>query len=97
MWNILKQWHNEVCKAERVRKKKHEKQRSRQDFMKGPFWYARNLFDQPWSGTLAATKQELEEHLLKTYSDEHRLQDLEDIDGVTLSSAPAEEFDCQPP
>ena len=65
--------------------------------MKGPFKFAKNLFEQPWSGTLAATKDELEQHLLKTYSGAGRFEPLPDIEGVTFSSAPGVEFDCKPP
>lgn len=35
MWGMLKRRHSDLCKAERQRKKKHDKQRCRQDFMRG--------------------------------------------------------------
>ena len=46
---------------------------------------------------LTATKEELQQHLLNTYSDEHRSEDIQDIEGVMFSSAPGVQFDCKPP
>ena len=97
IWNQLKKRHSELCKAERTRRRKRDQQKCKQDFIRAPFQFARKLFEQPKSGTLQATKEELEDHLRKTYSDESRHEDLEEIEGVTLSSAPKEVFNTKPP
>ena len=97
IWNQLKKRHSELCKAERTRKRKREQQKCKQDFIRAPFQFARKLFEQPKSGNLQASKEELEDHLRKTYSDKRRHEELEDIEGVTLSSAPKEVFNTKPP
>jgi hypothetical protein len=94
---MLKKKNSELCKAERLAKKKKELRKCKEEFMKAPFQFARKLFEQPRSGTLGVTRQELEEHLHKTYSDTRRQDALEDMEGVTLSSAPGIVFDDKPP
>ena len=51
-------------------RKKREKARS--SFFKEPFRYVKGLFTQEKSGSLKAGKQEIEEHLRRTYTDEKR-------------------------
>lgn len=97
LWEDLKKRHSELCKAERICKKKREKAKCRQEFLRGPFQFARRLFEQPRSGVLGATKDELEEHLRNTYSDTGKNRTLEDLDGTTISSAPKVVFDLKPP
>ena len=71
--------------------------RSNASVFKSPFEFAREIFEQPRSGKLGATEQELEEHLRSTYSDERREAFLNDFVGTRYSSAPAETFGIRPP
>ncbi|GFO10108.1 reverse transcriptase [Plakobranchus ocellatus] len=58
---------------------------------------ARQLFQQPRSGTLTAQKDELDPHLCKTYSDPEREKPLEDIEGLVWPSLPGDKFNKKPP
>ena len=97
IWVLLKKRHSDLCKGERALRRKKEQQRCRQEFFKGPFEFARKLFEQPRSGVLEVPRNELEQHLRSTYSDPLRLQDLSDMEGTTMATAPRTPFDCRPP
>ena len=97
LFGELKKRLSELRKAERISRKKKEQRKCRENFFKSPFEFARKVFEQPRSGTLGATKQDLEEHLRSTYSDVRREVCLDDFVGTRYSSAPAKTFDIRPP
>ena len=51
-----------------MRKKRSKRKKTQDRFFKGPFQFARALFEQPKSGTLEVEKESLEKHLEETYS-----------------------------
>ncbi|GFO26786.1 reverse transcriptase [Plakobranchus ocellatus] len=51
------------------REKKKLEEENTENFFKDPFQFARQLFQQPRSGTLAAQKEELKNLFHKAYSD----------------------------
>ena len=59
-------------RAEYQRRKKKEKERQRKPFFKNPYQFTKGLFSQSKNGELQVSKEVLEEHLRKTYSDESR-------------------------
>ncbi|GFN99218.1 reverse transcriptase [Plakobranchus ocellatus] len=65
-------------------------------FIRGPFQFARQLFQQPKSGTLTVEREELETHLKKTYSDPTREIPLEETTGLVWPAAPGIKFDSKP-
>ena len=52
-----------------ARKRRSQKKKNQERFYKDPFQFARQLFQQPRSGSLSVQKEQLETHLRKTYSD----------------------------
>lgn len=96
IWNDLKKRHSELCKAERTSKKRKEKTKCKEEFLKEPFKFARKLFEQPRSGVLSISKEDLERHLHGTYSDILRSQELEEMEGTTVCSASRVIFDQRP-
>ena len=63
-------------KAERLRRKRKQHVRERSDFYEDPFKFMKSLFSQAKSGVLKVARQELEEHLRRTYSNSDRNRDL---------------------
>ena len=54
------------------RERRQEKKKVRQGFIKDPYKFAKGLFSESKSGKLERTKEELENHLKETYSDQER-------------------------
>ena len=57
--------------------------------------FAKDLFEQPKSGSLDVDKETLEDHLRKTYSDANRKNPLEDTDGIEKPGAPNTTFNVK--
>ncbi|GFS01856.1 polyprotein [Elysia marginata] len=55
------------------------------------------LFQQPKSGTLAVSREDLEAHLKKTYSDTNRELPLEETAGLLWPAAPGIKLNNKPP
>ena len=70
-------------KAERLRRKRKQLVRERSNFYEDPFKFMKSLFSQAKSGALNVARQELEEHLRRTYSNSDRNRDL--LVGVMLA------------
>ena len=72
LWRCLKARHSALSRAESTRKRRSPKKKNQERFYKDPFQFARQLFQQPRSGSLSVQKEQLETHLRKTYSDPNR-------------------------
>ncbi|GFO10129.1 polyprotein [Plakobranchus ocellatus] len=93
----LKARHSALSRAESARKKRSQKWKNQERFIRGAFQFARQLFQQPKSGSLTVNREELETHLKKTYSDPTREIPLEEITGLVWPAAPGIKFDSRPP
>ncbi|GFO40952.1 reverse transcriptase [Plakobranchus ocellatus] len=71
IWRQLTAVHSALSRAEPARKKRSQKRKNQERFMRDPFQFARQLFQQPKSGTLTVDREELETHLKKTYFRSH--------------------------
>ncbi|GFO39075.1 polyprotein [Plakobranchus ocellatus] len=63
IWRQLKARHSALSRAESARKKRSQKRKNQERFIRDPFQFARQLFQQPKSGTLTVEREELETHL----------------------------------
>ena len=97
IWRDLKARHSALSRAESNRKKRSQRKRNQDRFFRGPFQYARQLFEQPKSGSLSVQKEVLETNLKKTYSDPDREKPIEEIEGLVWPSAPGVKFNNKPP
>ncbi|GFN80500.1 polyprotein [Plakobranchus ocellatus] len=92
----LKARHSALSRAESARKKRIQK-KNQERFIRDPFQFARQLFQQPKSETLTVVTEELETHLKKTYSDPTREIPLGETTGLVRPAAPGIKFDSKPP
>ncbi|GFO33247.1 prominin-1-a-like [Plakobranchus ocellatus] len=97
IWRQLKARHSALSRAESARKKRSQKRKNQERFIRDPFQFARQLFQQPKSGTLTVEREELETHLKKTYSDPTREIPLKETTGLVWPAAPGIKFDSKPP
>ncbi|GFO23739.1 reverse transcriptase [Plakobranchus ocellatus] len=97
IWCQLKARHTALSRAESARKKRSQKRKNQERFIRDPFQFARQLFQQPKSGTVTVEREELETHLKKTYSDPTREIPLEETTGLVWPAAPGIKFDSKPP
>ncbi|GFN88310.1 reverse transcriptase [Plakobranchus ocellatus] len=63
IWRQLKARHSALSRAEPARKKRSQKRKNQERFIRDPFQFARQLFLQLKSGTLTVDREELETHL----------------------------------
>lgn len=63
-------------KAENLRKLRKKKERTRTQFFKNPFKFVKDLFASEKSGTLKASRQELEEYMERVHQDTKRHEQL---------------------
>ncbi|GFN94967.1 reverse transcriptase [Plakobranchus ocellatus] len=84
----LKARHSALSRAESARKKRSQKRKSQVRFIRDPFQFARQLFQQPKSAILTLDREELETHLKKTYSDPTREIPLEATASLVWPTAP---------
>ena len=61
-------------RAENHRNQRRKREKTRASFFRGPFRFLKGLFTQERSGTLKVGKEQLEEYLRKTYTDENRFE-----------------------
>ncbi|GFS06189.1 reverse transcriptase [Elysia marginata] len=97
IWQHLEARHSALSRAESARKKRSQKRKNQERFLRDPFQFARQLFQQPKSGTLAVSREELEAHLKKSYSDNNRELPLEETAGLIWPAAPGIKFNNKPP
>ncbi|GFR85033.1 reverse transcriptase [Elysia marginata] len=97
IWQHLKARHSALSRAESARKKHSQKRKNQERFLRDPFQFARQLFQQPKSGTLAVSREDLEAHLKKSYSDTNQELPLEEAAGLIWPAAPGIKFNNKPP
>lgn len=61
-------------RAESHRNQRRKREKARASFFREPFRFLKGLFTQERSGTLKAGKEQLEEYLRETYTDENRFE-----------------------
>ena len=88
---------NVLRKAERLKRKRKQHVRERSNFYEDPFKFMKSLFLQVQSGVLKVARQELEEHLKRTYSDHDRNRDLPWVEDLVRLTEPGVPFDLSPP
>ena len=93
LYESVKKRHRNLMRTERRLKTKKERERARKQFLSNPYKFAKGLFTESKSGQLACTKEELEQHVKQTYSDEHREEELPAMSGLKRPSAPGVPFD----
>ena len=81
-----------LSKAENQRKRRKKKRKTRQDFYKNPYQFAKKLFTEARSGTLDVPQEELQSHLHKTYSDPLKETPLGEIEGLPVLDEPTTPF-----
>ena len=96
LWQDLKSKHSALSKAEAARKKKSKRKKTLDCFFKGPYQFARALFEQPKSGTLTVDRDTLEQHLKETYSKPEDTPPLS-IPGLVRPERPTKPFNDKPP
>ena len=93
LWRGLKARHSALS---RIRSKRRSEKKKNQDrFYKDPFQFARQLFQQPRSGSLSVQKEQLETHLRNTYSDPNTEIPLSEPAGLVWPAAPGEKFNSK--
>ncbi len=81
-----------IAKAEARRKHRQERRRNTARFMKDPYTYARGLFEASKSGELKAPKEEVEEHLRRTYGGSDAANSLGEFPGSKRPTEPGYAF-----
>ena len=74
-------------------KRRKENERTRKEFIKDAYKFAKSIFTESKSGTLKCTKEELEAHLKEIYSDPDRKKRLQYISNLNKSTRPGTPFD----
>ncbi|GFN73755.1 reverse transcriptase [Plakobranchus ocellatus] len=97
IWRQLKARHSALSRAESARKKRSQKRKNQERFIRDPFQFARQLFQQPKSRSLTVDREELETNLKKTYSDPTPEIPLEETTGLVWPAASATKFESKPP
>ena len=86
----MKAKYSALSREETARKRRSHKKKNQERFFKDPYQFALQIFQQPRSGSLSAQKEQLETHLMKTYSDP-------DIEiSLSESAGPGEKFNNNP-
>ena len=63
-------------KAERIKKSRKERSRKRSMFVANPYKFTKTTLEGTKAGTLQSSKEEVEQHLSETHSDENQWEDL---------------------
>ena len=93
LYEDLKKRYSDVRRAEYQCQKRRRRKKEREKSYKDPHKYAKRLFSEGASGSLNCSKEELEDHLRATYSDEKREEDIEEVPGLIRPSKPDVSFD----
>ena len=91
LWRGSMARHSALSRAKTARKRRSHKKKNQERFFKVPYQFAQ-LFQQPRSGSPSAQKEELETHLMKTYSDPDREIPLSESAGLVWPATPLEKF-----
>ena len=92
LYEETKKKHRQLMRDERRAERRKERKKCRKEFVKDPYKFAKKLFDEKKGGKLECTKEELEEHLKKTYTDAERNKKLPPMEGIKRPTAPGKKF-----
>ena len=87
----------ELRNAERIRKNKREKNRKRAAFIRNPYKFASSVLEGKRSGKLDKPREEVENYLRETHSDESRNQTLESNSRIEVIPPPDKPLDTKEP
>lgn len=93
LFNQVKEKSRLIQRSIRRAERRKKAQKTRTSFLKQPYEFAKKLFVEARNGTLECTKEQLDDHIKTTYSDEEREIPLQFIDGLKRPSEPGREFD----
>ena len=96
LYEELKKKCRDVQRNVRRCERRRESKRTRERFIKNPYKAVKKMFVEPRNGSLQCTKEELDEHVRKTYSDPRREEEMPHINGLKYPSRPGVEFDLSP-
>ncbi|XP_077382825.1 5-azacytidine-induced protein 2 isoform X1 [Festucalex cinctus] len=97
LWEEVRQRLSRLRRAERIRKRSQRKQKERASFFKDPFKHARQLLEEKKSGKLETTREQMEQHVKRQYSDLLRNVPLGTPGYVPQPAPPTTEFNIMPP
>ena len=80
-----------------MKNKRKRQESNKKKFYSGPFTFAREVLDGKVKGDLVDSKERVEEFLREAHSDEHREEELPEMEGLYTFPEPTEEFDLKPP
>lgn len=84
-------------RAENLRTRRKRKEKARTAFYSDPFRFVKGLFTKEKSGSLMVPKQELEDHLSATHTDNHRFEQREIPPDMPPLPQPGYQLDDSPP
>lgn len=72
LWSQIRTRLTHLRRAERIRRRRSNKEKARTNFFRDPFKYARGLLEEKKSGKLQTTEQELEDYIKDQLSDSQK-------------------------
>ena len=97
LWEDVRQRLSKLCRVERIRKRSNQKQKERASFFKDPFKQVRQLLEEKKSGRLETTREQMEKHVKRQYSDPLRNVSLGTPGYVPRPAPPTTELNIKPP
>ena len=94
---ILREKRNHLQKAERIKKARKERSRKRSTFVANPYKFTKTTLEGTKAGTLQSSKEEVEQHLSETHSDENQWEDLGHCDRIEKVPEPVIPMDTKEP
>ena len=84
-------------RAESIRKRRRKYKNNSEEFRKQPYNFARKVLDPQVQGELESSKEEVQEFLRKSHSDEHREKELGSMEGLIQYPEPEFVYETSPP
>lgn len=97
LWDEIKERLANLRRAERIQRRRKRKEKEQANFFKNPFCYTQGLLREKTSGTVEATKEELEEYIQAQHSDPSRKKPLCPPGYLPKPPEPPALFDASPP
>ena len=88
----IKKRHNELRRAEKNAQKRRQRRQEWKKFIRNPYKFVGDICGSKKSGEISASKEEVEEHLNKVYSNPVRDRQLGDIEGLVRPTRPGSSF-----
>ena len=84
-------------RAESIRKRRRKYKNNSEEFRKQPYNFARKVLDPQVQGELESSKEEVQEFLRKSHSDEHREKELGSMERLIQYPEPEFVYETSPP